>query len=148
MRRAKTMMQGTDLTLSLASPFALATAVRALSRAEIPMDGLCIVPERKVLHVVFSQELARKARQELTAAGLQVSEERTVLLMEMPEDPQEWFDRFRRLANAELKIDLLCIATDNRLIVGIEKGSTVAFDAMADVLEGKTLGMKIGSSRF
>ncbi len=144
MRRAKTMIQGTDLTLSLVSPFTLATAVRALSHADIPMDGLCIVPERAVLHVVVSQEVARKAREELTSADLQVSQERTVILMEMPENPEEWFERFRRLANADLKIDLLYVATNNRLVVGIEKGAMIAIDLMVDALEGKLVGTKSG----
>ncbi len=131
----ETMIQGTDLTLPLVNPFTLAIAVRTLGQADVPLEGLCIVPERQVLHVVVSQASTRLARRELEAAGLQVSEERSVVIMEMPRDPQGWFDRFRRMANFELKIDLLYVATNNRLVVGIEKGSVVAIDLLAEELE-------------
>lgn len=142
MSNPKTMIQGTDLTLPLINRFTLATAMRALGQADVPMDGLCIVPERQVLHIAVSQESTRHARRALESAGLQVTEERTVVLMEMPQDPEGWFDRFRRLANAELKIDLLYVATNNRLVIGIEKGPAILIDLLAETLEGRLIAVR------
>ncbi len=98
---------------------------------------MCLVPERQTLHVAVGQESTRQARLELEAAGLQVAEERTVILMEMPPDAEGWFDRFRHLANAGIQVDLLYVATNNRLVIGIEKGSGLVIDVMAETLEDK-----------
>ncbi len=142
MSNPKTMVQGTDLSLPLANRFTLATAVRTLGQAGILIDGLCTIPEPQILHIAVSQELARRARCEIESAGLTVSEERTVVLMEMPQDPEEWFDRFCRLANAGFIIDLLYVATNNRLVIGIEKGSIITVDLLAETLEGRLIAIR------
>ncbi len=138
MNEIGTMSPGIDLTVELGHPFALALAVRALTQAEVPIVGCCVLPERHTLHVAVSREDALIARRKLEAEDLKVTGERNVVLMDLPRDAQGWFDRFRRMANDSLRVDLLYMGTSNRLVIGIEKGSAVFVELLAEMQAEKT----------
>ena len=107
-----------DLTVVLVNrPGTLADAAEALGRAGINIDGVCGFPSGNegIMHVLV--EDAAGARDALTAAGLEVREERDVVVASVEDRPGTGGELLRRVADAGANVDLLYLAMDGRLVL-------------------------------
>ena len=110
-----------DLTVILEDrPGTLADMGQALGKAGINIDGWCGFPceGRGVLHVLV--EDAAGARPALEEGGLEVSGERDVLVLEIEDRPGAFGDITRKIANANVNVDLGYLATRTRLVIGAD----------------------------
>jgi hypothetical protein len=111
----------TDLTVILQDrPGTLANMGEALGNAGVNIDGMCGFPceGEGVLHVLV--EDAAAARQALEQAGLEVRDERPVLVVEIEDRPGAFGEMARRIADAGVNYDLAYLATNNRMVVGAD----------------------------
>jgi hypothetical protein len=110
-----------DLTVILEDrPGTLAHMGEALGKAGINIEGLCGFPSegKGVLHLLVEDgPIARRALEE---AGLEVRSERPVLILDVVDRPGEFGSICRRLADAGINIDLVYLATNTRLVVGVD----------------------------
>ena len=110
-----------DLTIILEDrPGTLADMGEALGKAGINIEGLCGFPceGKGVLHILV--EDAAAARRALEEIGLEVRDERQVLALEVEDRPGAFGEASRRIANAGANIDLVYLATNNRLVIGAD----------------------------
>lgn len=110
-----------DLTVILEDrPGTIADLGEALGKAGINIDAVCGMPceGRGVIHIVVGD--AAEARRVLEGAGFEVSNEREVLLLEVDNRPGSLGEIARKIADAGVNIDLLYIASNNRLVVGTD----------------------------
>ncbi len=111
----------TDLTVILEDrPGTLAQMGEALGRAGVNIDGMCGFPceGSGVLHILV--EDAAAARSALQGAGLEVSAEREVLLLEAEDRPGSLGEVARKFADAGVNLDLIYKATQTRLVLGAD----------------------------
>lgn len=111
----------TDLTVVLENrPGTLAKLGEALGQAGVNIDGLCGFPSegKGVIHVLV--EDASAARRALQEAGLEVRNERNVLVVDVEDRPGVVGGTARRLADAGVNIDLIYLATRTRLVIGAD----------------------------
>jgi hypothetical protein len=120
-----------DLTIALENrPGALAEMGEALARAGVSIEGggAWVVNGKGVAHFLF--EDGATARRALEAAGIQVVEERDVLVQRLnQEEPGQLGKISRRLAQAGVNIEVLYSDHDHRLILVVddmEKGRMVS----------------------
>ena len=109
----------TDLTVILRNvPGTIADAGEAAGRAGVNIDGVggfeC--GGEGVMHVLV--EDADVARQAFEGAGLEVRAEREVIVVELADRPGEMGRTMRRLADADINVDLVYLATNTRLVLG------------------------------
>jgi hypothetical protein len=110
-----------DLTVTLEDkPGSLARVGEALGKAGVNIEGICgtTVAGQGVIHVLV--EDATKARRALEANHLQVSGELEVLVLEVEDRPSVLGNIARRLASAEVNIQLAYLATSTRLVIGVD----------------------------
>jgi len=110
-----------DLTVVLEDrPGTLADIGEALGKAGLNIDGLCGFPcqGKGVIHILV--EDAAAARRALEEKGLEVRDERQVLVLEIEDRPGAFGDLTRRIAKAGVNIDLTYPATNNRLVIGAD----------------------------
>ena len=110
-----------DLTVILEDrPGTLADMGAALGKAGINIEGLCGFPceGKGVIHVLV--EDAAAAGRALEEIGLEVRGERQVLVLEVEDQPGAFGEVSRRIANAGLNTDLLYLATNSRLVLGVD----------------------------
>ncbi len=110
-----------DLTVVLKDrPGTLADMGEALGRAGINIDGICGVhcQDETAIHILV--EDVDGARRALEASGIEVSDEREVLIMEVEDRPGVVGDVARSLANAGVNIELVYLATNTRLVIGAD----------------------------
>ena len=110
-----------DLTVILENrPGTLADMGEALGKAGININGLCGFPcqGKGTIHILV--ENAAAARRALEERGLEVRDEREVLILEVEDRPGAFGDVTRRIANAGVNIDLAYPATNNRLVIGAD----------------------------
>jgi len=110
-----------DLTVVLEDrPGTLADIGETLGKAGINIDGLCGFPcqGKGVIHILV--EDAAAARRALEEKGLEVRDERQVLVLEIEDRPGAFGDVTRRIAKAGVNIDLAYPATNNRLVMGAD----------------------------
>lgn len=109
-----------DLTLMLENrPGALAALGEATAAAGVNIEAVCGVtgPERETaVHVLV--EDAPAAREALAAAGLAVTSEREVLVVECQDRPGELARIGRALADGGVNVELVYLATATRLVIG------------------------------
>jgi hypothetical protein len=109
-----------DLTIVLRHrPGTLADAAQALGRAGINIDGACgfAVGGDGILHVLL--EDADPARQALEEAGLEVRDDREVVqLRGLANEPGALGSALRRIADANVNLDLMYISPDGALVLG------------------------------
>lgn len=111
----------TDLTVTLADqPGTLAGVCEALGRAGINIDGLCAFTAGGVGVVHLLVDDAAAARGALQAAGLEVRDEREVLVLDAEDRPGAAGELARRIARAGVNADLAYVATNTRLVIGAE----------------------------
>ena len=110
-----------DLTVVLVDrPGTLATAAEALGRAGINVDGVCGFPAEGegILHVLVDD--AAGAREALSAAGLEVRDERDVAISAVDDRPGAGGALLRRVADAGANVNLIYLTTDGRLVISGE----------------------------
>ena len=109
-----------DLTVALANePGTLADAFETLARAGISMLAASgsVVAGEGIVHILVEDE--QTAREALAAAGLEVREERDVVVVDhLPEQPGTAGAVVRRVSNAGLNLDLCYLTEDGRFVLG------------------------------
>jgi hypothetical protein len=111
-----------DLTVMLEDrPGALAELGEATGTAGVNIEGVCAVTEdgRGGIHILVEDVGA--ARQALQDAGLDVAEERDVLVVEVEDRPGTMGDVARRMADAGVNIELAYTTFGRvRLVLGVD----------------------------
>ena len=112
-----------DLCVAVANRPGMFDALReATARAGTPIEGVCAVSNmgQKLFHLLVSDEEARGLRAALEDAGLEVRLERDVLVLDIPGGPRAIGQVAARMAQAEVNVDLLYLATGERLVLGVD----------------------------
>jgi hypothetical protein len=114
----------TELTLALQSnvPGALASALEAIARAGINIDGLA--EQEGTVHLLTRDGPA--TQRALRAAGVRVRGERPVAIIEVEDRPGVAAGLFRRIADAGLNVDFSYLASSNRMVVGGDDAPRIA----------------------
>jgi hypothetical protein len=108
-----------DLTIDIENtPGALAQVAGAISDAGVNIAAAtCVGPgDRAELHILVPH--AEAARHLLAISHLAVSREREVVVIDVEDRPGVLADLTRKIARAGVNIDLVYIATRNRLVFG------------------------------
>ena len=108
-----------DLTIDIENtPGALAQVAGAISDAGVNIAAAtCVGPgDRAELHILVPH--AQAARHLLAISHLAVSREREVVVIDVEDRPGVLADLTRKIARAGVNIDLVYIATRNRLVFG------------------------------
>jgi hypothetical protein len=111
----------TDLVIDIENtPGALAEVAAAISDAGVNIAAAtCIGPaERAELHILVKH--AEAARHSLAIAHVAVTRERQVVVVEVEDAPGVLADLTRRIARAGVNLDLVYVATRNRVVFGAE----------------------------
>jgi hypothetical protein len=108
-----------DLVIDIANtPGALARVAAAISDAGVYIAAAtCIGPgERAELHILVPH--AEAARRALAISHVAVTREREVVVVDVEDRPGELADLTRRIARAGVNLDLVYVATRNRVVLG------------------------------
>jgi hypothetical protein len=119
-----------DLKIKLDNrPGALATIGEALGQAGVNIDGLCgfarDVNAREdrelIMHTFYILvEDSVKARAALIAEGIEIEEERDVVIPKVIDRPGEIGRICRKLANAGVNVDFLYTITNTQFVLGVD----------------------------
>jgi hypothetical protein len=110
-----------DLTISLTDqPGSLAALGEAIGRANINIEGACAYVEggRAVAHICVDD--AGGARRALTEAGVEVTGEQDVIVVQLEDRPGVLGGVTRRIADAGVNLRLAYLATGTRLVVAAD----------------------------
>ena len=107
-----------DLTVRLAAdrPGELAGVVQALSRSGVNIEGIAEI--EGIVHVLARDPNA--ARSALRSGGYTIEGELEVLIMPMPDRPGELSMITRRLADASVNVRFVYLATETRVVIGVD----------------------------
>ncbi len=108
-----------DLVIDIENtPGALARVAAAISDAGVNIAAAaCIGPgERAELHILVPH--AEAAKHALAISHLGVSREREVVVVDVEDRPGVLADLTRRIARAGVNLDLVYVATQNRVVFG------------------------------
>jgi hypothetical protein len=107
-----------DLSVRLENdrPGELARLVQSLTRSGVNIEGITEV--EGVVHILARDP--RAARSALRTGGYAIDAELEVLMVPMPDRPGELQMIMQRLADAELNVRFLYIATDTRVVIGVD----------------------------
>jgi hypothetical protein len=108
-----------DLTIDIENtPGALAEVATAISDAGVNISAVtCVGPgERAELHLLVPR--AEPVRHALGISHVAVTREREVVVVDVEDRPGVLADLARKAARAGVNIDLVYIATGNRLVFG------------------------------
>lgn len=118
-----------DLTVALEDrPGTLAAMGELLGSAGINMEGICGAQDggQSVVHILVENSPA--AREVLEAGGFEVTGIRDVFVLNIEDRPGALGEIARKLADAEVNIELCYLATGTRLVLSVddmEKAVTV-----------------------
>ena len=110
-----------DLTVVLEDrPGTAADMGEALGKAGVNIDGFCgfACEGEGIAHILV--EDATTARNALEEIGLEVRDERQVLVLDVEDRPGALGEIVRKIANAGVNIDLGYMATRTRLVFGTD----------------------------
>ncbi|MFW9856208.1 MAG: ACT domain-containing protein [Candidatus Thorarchaeota archaeon] len=110
-----------DLTIrGKDQPGTLADAGDALGGANINIEGItgCRCEGRRELHLLLEDTAA--AKRVLEEVNIEVIEERKVLVLDIKDQPGELGRITRYIATAGVNINLVYLATGNRLVLGVD----------------------------
>jgi len=110
-----------DLTVILEDrPGTIADMGEVLGKAGVNIEGGCGFPSegKGVIHILVEGAVA--ARRALQQAGLEVRDERQVLVLEIKDRPGVMGNIARRIAKAGVNIDLMYLAMNNRVVIGVD----------------------------
>ena len=108
-----------DLVIDIEnSPGALAQVAAAISDAGVNIAAAtCVGPgDRAELHILVPH--AEAVKHALTISHLAVTREREVVVVDVEDRPGVLADLARRIAQAGVNLDLVYIATQNRVVFG------------------------------
>ena len=108
-----------DLVIDIENtPGALARVAAAISDAGVNIAAAtCIGPgDRAELHILVRH--AEAARHSLAISHLAVSREREVVVIDVEDRPGVLADMTRKIARAGVDLDLVYVATQNRVVFG------------------------------
>ena len=108
-----------DLVIDVENkPGALARVAAAISDAGVNMAAATCIgsADHAELHVLVPH--AEAAKHSLAITGLTVSRERQVAVVEVDDRPGVLADLTRRIADAGVNLDLVYVATNNRVVLG------------------------------
>jgi len=108
-----------DLVIDIeTSPGALAQAAAAISDAGVNIAAAtCTGPgERAELHILVPR--AEAAKHSLAISHLAVTREREVVVVDVEDRPGVLADLTRRISRAGVNLDLVYVATRNRVVFG------------------------------
>ncbi len=111
----------TALTVILEdSPGTLANMGETLGKAGVNIDGGCgfACEGKGVIHILV--EDASAARRGLEEVNIEVTNERQVLLVDMEDQPGELGKIARRMADAEVNVDVWYLSASNQLVLGVD----------------------------
>jgi hypothetical protein len=105
-----------DLTINLGTdkPGAIAKATEAIAKAGINLEGYAEI--KGTLHALTAD--APRTRRALEEAGLKVTDESEVAVMDVEDRPGIAAGIFRRIADADVNVDFSYVAANNRMVVG------------------------------
>lgn len=112
---------GYDITVKLEDkPGTLAALGEVLGEADVNIEGICGVPCKGegLLHILVQDPIL--ARSVLESSGFTISDERAVLLLNIIDRPGELGGIARRLADANINIDLLYLTAGMDLVIGVD----------------------------
>jgi hypothetical protein len=118
------MQTATDLTITLQAnrPGALVTALEALGRTGINVEG--VTEFDGVLHLLTRD--AGSATRVLRSAGVRVRDERVVAVVGVEDRPGVAATMLRRVADAGINVDFCYLATNTRLVIGADDPKEIA----------------------
>ena len=104
-------------------PGALADLGEALGKENINIEGLSgsLCDGEDIVHILVEEH--GKAYNTLKRAGFNIKEQRDVLVIEIKDivrKPGSGGNIFRKLAHENINIDLIYLAENNRLIIGVD----------------------------
>ncbi len=107
-----------DLSIHLAEnqPGEFARVVQALTHAAVNIEGIAEV--NGVVHVLARDPNA--ARSALRAGGYRIETEREVLIIPMPDRPGELAMALQRLADANINVNFVYLASETRVVIGTD----------------------------
>jgi hypothetical protein len=107
-----------DISIRLTEdrPGELSRVVKALSESGVNIEGLSEVDG--VVHVLARDP--RSARQALRGGGFAIDAELEVIVVPMPDRPGEVSMILQRLAEANVNIRFLYLATETRVVIGTD----------------------------
>ncbi len=114
-----------DITVILEDkPGSLATMGEVLKEAGININGMCgfLVEGKGETHILVKNGSA--ARKVLENAGIDARKVRPMLVRKLENKPGALWEAVRKLSDAGVNIDLMYLASDNRIVLGIDPGST------------------------
>src|SRR6516225_7729639 len=123
-----------DLVIDIENtPGALAEVAAAISDAGVNIAAATCVGahERAELHILVKH--AEAARHSLAISHLAVSREREVVVVDVEDRPGVLADLTRKIAEAGVDLDLVYVATRNRVVFG-----AVDLPALRQALDGGT----------
>jgi hypothetical protein len=100
----------TNLTVVLRDePGQLAKLGEATGRAGVNIEGMCAFTGegRGIIHILIADEAAERAVTALQAAGMQIADQREVLVIDVDDTPGSLGELGRELAAAGVNIELL-----------------------------------------
>jgi hypothetical protein len=121
-----------DLVIDIENtPGALAEVAAAISDAGVNIAAAtCVGPgEQAEVHILVKH--AEAARHALAISHVAVTREREVVVVEVEDRPGVLADLTRKIAKAGVNLDLVYIATRNRVVFGAED-----IDALRAALDG------------
>ena len=123
-----------DLAIDIENaPGALAEVAAAISDAGVNIAAATCIGggERAELHILVPH--AEAARHSLAISHVAVSREREVVVVDVEDQPGVLADLTRKIARAGVDLDLVYVATRNRVVFGAPD-----LDGLKAVLEGAT----------
>jgi hypothetical protein len=115
------MTMRNDLTVALEDrPGALAEMGELLGSAGINIEGICGAQDggQSVVHILVENSPA--AREVLEAGGYAIKGVRDVFVMSVEDRPGALGEIARKLADAEVNIELCYLATGTRLVLSVD----------------------------
>lgn len=110
-----------DLTIALEDrPGTLATMGELLGSAGINIEGICGAQDggQSVVHILVENSPA--AREVLETGGFTVTGVRNVIVLNIEDRPGALGELSRKLAEAEVNIELCYLASGTRLVLGVD----------------------------
>jgi hypothetical protein len=110
-----------DLAIEIEnSPGALAEVAAAISDAGVNVAAATCIGEgaRAELHILVKH--AEAAKHQLAISHVAVTREREVVVVEVEDRPGVLADLTRRIARAGVNLDLVYVATQNRIVFGAD----------------------------
>jgi hypothetical protein len=110
-----------DLTIVMENrPGVLASLGQSLGKAGVNVEGFCGFPSegQAIGHLLV--EDAAVARRAIEQAGAKVTGERDVLLLDLENRAGALGEIAKRIADAGVNIELVYVASNNRVVVGVD----------------------------